>query len=207
MKPKYIALLGDSIFDNARYVPQHCTVVDHLQRELGAGDRASLFATDGDTTIDVHTQLDFLPGRETHLVLSVGGNDALTRLSSLNQPVSTVLESLAYLQEMQSTFVEQYLAVLERISAAEKKALICTIYDAVPGLPSYLKTALSLYNDVITRCAMRLHLDILDIRDLLTDPKDFSEVSAIEPSEHGGLKLARAIAAWAHDTDEREPPE
>ena len=82
--PLHIALLGDSIFDNARYVPDGLAVTDYLRRCLTL-DRITLLATDGDTTRDVSAQLQRLPRDTTHLVLSVGGNDALGWLPTLER--------------------------------------------------------------------------------------------------------------------------
>src|SRR5437763_7003051 len=73
----HVVLLGDSIFDNAAYVPGRPPVVEQLRRALPAGWRATLLAVDGHTTADVAGQLARLPADATHLVVSVGGNDAL----------------------------------------------------------------------------------------------------------------------------------
>ena len=43
----HIVLLGDSIFDNARYVPDRPPVIEQLRRSLPPGWRASLLAADG----------------------------------------------------------------------------------------------------------------------------------------------------------------
>lgn len=73
----HIVLLGDSIFDNARYVPGGPSVVEHLRRALPAAWRATLLAVDGSVAADVVRQLADLPADATHLVVSAGGNDAL----------------------------------------------------------------------------------------------------------------------------------
>lgn len=45
----YLVLLGDSIFDNAAYVPDGLPVIEQVRQQLaGTGDRASLLAVDGD---------------------------------------------------------------------------------------------------------------------------------------------------------------
>ena len=43
----HIVLLGDSIFDNARYVPGGPSVIEHLRRVLPGGWRTTLLARDG----------------------------------------------------------------------------------------------------------------------------------------------------------------
>ena len=72
----HVTLLGDSIFDNSRYVPGGSPVVDQLHR-LPRGWRATLLAVDGAVAADVPSQLARLPADATHLVVSAGGNDAL----------------------------------------------------------------------------------------------------------------------------------
>ena len=59
-----------------------------------------------------------------------------------------------------------------------------------------LTTALSLFNDVITRELIRLRWDVLDLRDLLVDAEDYSAVSPIEPSDGGGKKIALVLNLW-----------
>lgn len=197
MRKSHIALLGDSILDNASYVKLGQAVSDHLNRALAEGHGYSLLAVDGDTTQDVLSQMQGLPEATTHLVLSVGGNDALGCLPTLDRPANSVMEALGLLNQLQSDFIRLYEKLMADIEKLKKPTLVCTIYDAVPNLPPALQTALSLFNDVITRSALRYGFDILDLRELLDEHSDFSVVSPIEPSEQGGRKLAGAIGIWA----------
>ena len=66
-----------SIFDNAAYVGGGPDVITQLREKLPAGWRATLGAVDGSTMPDINGQLDNLPVDATHLVVSIGGNDAL----------------------------------------------------------------------------------------------------------------------------------
>ena len=82
----HIVLLGDSIFDNAAYVPGEPDVVSQVSAKLPHGWRATLCAVDGAVTRSVEQQLQDIPIDATHLVVSVGGNDALGQeRSSLRQ--------------------------------------------------------------------------------------------------------------------------
>jgi hypothetical protein len=47
----HVVLLGDSIFDNATYVPGELPVIDQLRQNLPKGWQATLAAVDGDTTL------------------------------------------------------------------------------------------------------------------------------------------------------------
>ena len=197
--PLHIALLGDSIFDNARYVPGGTAVIDHLRRALPR-DSVTLLATDGDITRDVFGQLQRLPQDTSHLVLSVVGNDALGWLPTLDRPTRSLLEALGHLHTIQAEFQEHYDRLLTQLKSTAKPTLVCTVYDAVPGLTPPLKTALSLFNDVITRGALRHRFDVLDLRELLNEAEDYSAISPIEPSGKAGAKISAEIVRWIKRT-------
>src|SRR3954471_15215271 len=95
----HVVLLGDSIFDNARYVPDRPPVVEQVRRGLPPGWKATLVAVDGHTVEDVAIQLPRVPADASHLVLSIGGNDALGAGGLLGQPAATVGDGLAVLAE------------------------------------------------------------------------------------------------------------
>ncbi|MDH3639394.1 MAG: SGNH/GDSL hydrolase family protein, partial [Gammaproteobacteria bacterium] len=76
----------------------------------------------------------------------------------------------------------------------------CTVYDRIPGLEYEALTALSLFNEVILREALRLKIPIIDLRLICTERGDFSELSPIEPSKQGGDKIAAVIAGYLLDT-------
>ena len=52
--------------------------------------------------------------------------------------------------------------------------------------------ALSLFNDVILTEAMRMRLPVLDLRQIMDEDSDYA--NPIEPSAHGGEKMAKAIS-------------
>ena len=190
----HVVLLGDSIFDNASYVSGGPAVVDQLRERLPRGWKASLAAADGAVTQSVADQLRRLPGDATHLFVSIGGNDALQHggmLDEIHRPAGEVFTALT---EMQQTFRHDYKEMLRAVVALGKPAAVCTVYDAVPGLVSEAVTLLSLFNDVILREAARERLPVLDLRLICDEVRDYSNVSPIEPSEQGGLKIAQRIA-------------
>ena len=82
----HVVLLGDSIFDNATYVAGAPDVLRQVRQRLPSGSRATLAAVDGSTIGDVQRQLRRVPEDATHLVLSVGGNDALGSSDFLEAP-------------------------------------------------------------------------------------------------------------------------
>jgi hypothetical protein len=197
----HIVLLGDSIFDNAAYVGNGPSVIKQVNSQLPGNWQASLLANDGDTTIQVAQQLTQLTLDTTHLALSVGGNDALGCIARLESVVATVKQGLVALTEIKTEFEINYQALLSTLMALKKPLLVCTIYDRVPGLPAELRTALSLFNDVILRAAIQHALPVLDLRMICTEPDDYSEVSPIEPSSKGGCKLAAKMVAAVSEHD------
>lgn len=201
----HVVLLGDSIFDNAAYVPDGPDVVRHLQRALPPGWGASLLARDGAVTNQVREQLAGLPQGATHVVVSAGGNDALGAQEVLTRQTRTVAEALAALADTLEDFHINYGRMLDAVRGTGKSVAVCTVYDAVPGLRRESRAGLSLFNDVITRHAFRTGAPLLDLRRVCRDASDYSPLSPIEPSRQGGERIARALAALltTHDFGRR----
>lgn len=192
----HVVLLGDSIFDNAPYVAGGPAVIDHLQSALTPPWRATLLAHDGDIAANVSGQLERLPKDATHLVVSVGGNDALMAQDALNAPARSVMSALGHLHEIRRRFQRAYRAMLWEVLDQGLPVAVCTIYDAVPGLSEELQTALSLFNDTITREAAVAGVPVIDLRAVCTEREDYSELSPIEPSVTGGAKISAAICRY-----------
>jgi hypothetical protein len=197
----HLVLLGDSIFDNRAYVAGGPAVIDQVQQRVPQGWQATLLAVDGNTSADIPQQLQRIPKDATHLVLSVGGNDALGCLPQLGAPAANVVGALVTLSAMLATFRRNYTALLVEFLAFNKPLMVCTVYDAVPGLTDPLKAALSMFNDVIIREAIRSGVPVLDLRMICTEPGDYSIKSPIEPSSQGGAKLADRLVAAVLDHD------
>jgi hypothetical protein len=201
----HVILLGDSIFDNASYVPDRPAVIEQLRKRLPPGWQATLLAVDGHTTEEVPGQLARLPINATHLVVSAGGNDALGESGILNEVACTVGEALGLLGTARARFRASYRAMLAALVATGKPVAVCTVYDAVPGLGDEERTALASFNEVILREAPAAGLPIIDLRLICDQPADYSHVSPIEPSSIGGAKITRVIAEVlaAHDFSQR----
>ncbi len=202
---QHIVLLGDSIFDNAAYVPGEPAVVDQLRAELPAGSLATLCAVDGDITPRVNAQLRQVPRDATHLVVSVGGNDALSAAHITHAPAAPAAHLFDELAKIQAQFRRHYREMLQAVIARGRPTVVCTIYDAVPGLERGSVTALSVFNDVILRLAIEQGVPVIDLRQVCTDDADYSPLSPIEPSCVGGAKIAAAIAKVVaeHDFSQR----
>lgn len=197
----HVVLLGDSIFDNARYVPQRPAVIDQLRRALPSEWRATLLAVDGHVTEDVPSQLRELPDDATHLIVSAGGNNALSESGVLDETVSTVAQALALFDDARERFRLAYRAMLNALAALGRPTAVCTVYSAIPGLGAAERSALAGFNEVILYEAIAVGLPIIDLRIVCNQRGDFSHISPIEPSAIGGGKIIRAIKAllMSHD--------
>jgi len=193
----HLILLGDSIFDNAAYVGGGPDVVRQVRAALPEGWRSTLLARDGATTSGVPNQIERLPADSSHLVLSIGGNDALSASHLLYASARSVGDALDLLARAQDGFEAAYRAMLDRVLAAGLPTALCTIYDTPASSPDHriVKAALCLFNDRITRAAFANGLPLIDLRLICSDEEDYA--NPIEPSVRGGEKMARAIARLA----------
>jgi lysophospholipase L1-like esterase len=190
----HVVLLGDSIFDNAVYVRGYPDVVKQVQAKLPGDWRATLAAVDGAVTRSVERQLANVPSGATHLVVSVGGNDALQSSHLFRQPARSVAEVVGQLADARERFAREYRAMVEAVTARGLPTALCTIYDARFADPleqRLVVTGLSLFNDIIMREAFARRLNLIDLRLICNEPDDYA--NPIEPSAKGGDKIATAI--------------
>ncbi len=190
----HVVLLGDSIFDNAGYVPDERSVIEQMRSHLPPDWQATLLAVDGDVTEDVLRQTRRLPGSATHLALSCGGNDAIRRSGILKEKIDSVAEGFEVAAYLRREFRTNYRKTLEHLLSFEKSLAVCTVYDAVPGLSEAEKSALALFNEVILKEAFAEKLPVVDLRLICDDAEDYSALSPIEPSAIGGDKITQVIA-------------
>jgi lysophospholipase L1-like esterase len=202
---EHIVLLGDSILDNAPYVPAGCDVTSRLRPLLGTRTRVSLLARDGSVLEDMTGQvarLQQLEAPATWLIVSCGGNDVLSLAGQLQTSAHSVLDAAETLAAWQADFRRAYRRMLNVVLSRRRPVAVCTVYDAVPGLSPGVRMLLAPFNDVIVREAAARGLPVLDLRLVCTEAADYAPSSPIEPSATGGGKIALAIAnlILAHDT-------
>jgi lysophospholipase L1-like esterase len=207
MKETYMAhivLLGDSIFDNAPYVPAGAHVQAQLQSMRGTAGKVSLLARDGSVLADMVAQiarLQELPQEADWLVVSCGGNDVLGLVGAMQSKVGSVIEAAGLLADWQAEFRRNYRRMVNVVLSRRKPVALATIYDGVPGIAPGLRMALAPFNDVILREAASHCLPLLDLRLVCDEPGDYATVSPIEPSAQGGRKIAAAIAQLVREHD------
>jgi hypothetical protein len=203
---KNVVLLGDSIFDNKSYVGAGPDVVDQLKGDLPSGWTATLVARDGSTTVDIKSQLKAMPQDATHLVVSVGGNNALGEKAMIEERARSVAEVLDKLAKIKAEFAKSYGAMLDGVLARKLPAAVCTIYEARYQDPTTRQIAgagLTVFNDVIMREAFARGMPVIDLRLVFDEDADYA--NDIEPSVKGGAKIARVIATLVttHDFTRR----
>jgi hypothetical protein len=192
-----ICLLGDSIFDNRMYVSRGQSVIELLDKKIkqspNSNYQSKLLAIDGSCTRHVISQSQHIPKDTSHIIVSTGGNDALACLNLMQKDVTSVAQAVDLLTRVKEDFQRDYIQMLQGLIKLNKKLIICTIYDTVPGIEKRALTALALYNEVILKEAFRYKITVIDLRLIFSDEGDYSKYSPIEPSEQGGLKIVEGI--------------
>ena len=190
----HLVLLGDSILDNASYTAGGPDVITHVRQQLPQGWRATLNAVDGSTTEDLPPQLQALAPDATHLLLSIGGNNALLCGDVLDTPVASSAEALLLLSEVARGFELAYRGAVAACLGLKLPLVVCTIYNGNFPDQDYqqrVTVALTVFNDVILRVAVEHGLKVIDLRLVCNWPDDYA--NPIEPSASGGAKIAKAI--------------
>ena len=177
-------------------------VIDHLRRLAPLDWKCTLRAVDGSVTEDVDRQLAQIPPDATHLVVSVGGNDALQHSGILEKRAQWVAEVLGELADIAEAFEAQYRRMLAQALRPGLPTVVCTIYYPRFDDPTFQRlavTASAVFNDVILRAAFANGLPVIDLRLICDEDADYA--NPIEPSSAGGRKIAQAIlpALTNHD--------
>ena len=138
----------------------------------------------------------------SHLIVSVGGNDALGHAGTLHEGARSMAEALDRMAGIRDQFERDYGAMLEGVLERGLPTAVCTIYD--PRFPDPLRRrlaaiGLTIFNDCITREAFSRALPLMDLRLICDEDEDFA--NPIEPSVRGGAKIAAAIAALTAEHD------
>lgn len=202
----HIVLLGDSIFDNVTYTNGGPEVIAQVRELLPNGWRASLLAVDGSTTEEVRSQILRLPVDATHLILSVGGNDAIMNSDILLQKFTSAEAALSKLADVSSRFEGKYRRAVAGCRQTGLPTTVCTIYNGNFPEPDYQRlasTALMVFNDVILRVAFEYGMSVIDLRFICSSPDDYA--NSIEPSSKGGAKIARCILSSVKQSGQQAP--
>jgi hypothetical protein len=198
----HVVLLGDSIFDNAAYVGGGPDVIRQLRAALPPGWKATLAAVDGAVTASVPRQLPQVPRDATHLVVSVGGNDALGQVHILDDASRSIADALNRLAAIGDGFERSYRAMLVAVMARALPTALCTIYNPRypdPRMQRLAVAGLTIFNDAIGRAAFAGGLPLVDLRLVCSEDADYA--NPIEPSSRGGDKIVAAIVRLLAEHD------
>ena len=178
-----VILMGDSVLNNANYVPAGKSVYDSLKSKLS---KVINLAKDGATISDLYGQLDKIPvelnNANTYIFISAGGNDILNKRTELS---STEIRRL----------FDSYMEFLKalRTKLGSVKINILNLY--LPSNPRYqtYKTSIEQWNQLIQSSSNKVGemYNVVDLHALLKIPDDF--VYDIEPSESASDKIAYLI--------------
>lgn len=178
-----VILMGDSVLNNANYVPAGKSVYDVLKTKL---TNVTNVSKDGATISDLYGQLDKvsidLNKSETHIFISAGGNDILNKRTEL---------STNDIIRMFNTYMDFLKALRTKLGSA--KINIINLY--LPTNPRYksYKESVDKWNKLITESSNKIGemYNVVDLNSLLKTPEDF--VYDIEPSEGASEKIANII--------------
>jgi hypothetical protein len=169
MPSPLIALLGDSIFDNATYTAGAPDVVSHLRALLPAGWRATLLAVDGSDVLN-------LPVGSTAEALALFGR----RIGAFKASYVSALDGILALGR-RTTVCTIYEGNLEPVWAP------------------LARVALTLFNDVILRVAFERAVDVIDLRLVCTDLADYANPIEPSNAGGQKIASAIAAAVGARD--------
>ena len=179
-----LILMGDSILNNANYVPEGTSVYAFLKQKVS---NVINVAKDGATINDLYTQLDKIPielnNSQTYIFISAGGNNILSN--------STTKLNKDQIIQLFNTYIDFLKALRAKLSNVNINIL--NLY--LPTNPRYqsYKSSVDQWNQLLKEYSNKIGetYNILDLHTLLTSPEDF--IYDIEPSKTASDKIAYLI--------------
>lgn len=190
----HVVLLGDSVFDNENYSGPGRDVSSQLRQLLASDWKVTLLAVDGSMTQNTAAQLKNLPTGTTHVVVSVGGNDAINSMGLLDSKAESISHVFGLVESVLTRFRQNYNTMLQAVQNPGYAIALSTIYYprlTEPDLQKAAVTALAFYNDIIISEAVQHGFPVLDLRFICNEDADYA--NPIEPSAAGSAKIAAAI--------------
>ena len=195
---KHIILAGDSVLDNGGYVIGP-SVAEQITQALSP-DKVVSVAMDGAVSQGVIHQIRTYnqSNKATHLVIIVGGNDALG-LSGLLQSnaIVRIEDFLTELANVRKEFAQDYTSMIEAVKTGypNLSIIVATVYYPVFPTAEQRRAIglLSMFNDVILSVAATYQLPVIDLRWISSRPSCYA--NSIEPSVYGGKRIAKVIGS------------
>lgn len=178
-KEHILILLGDSILKNNVYVSRGESVEDILVKQNKNKISIINYAIDYSRIEDVYNQINEIPDNlntnYTNIVISIGGNDILSKNNiSLQNLFSNYKNLIEYLEKKMN----------------KSNIILLDIYYPHSSIYNHYKDTISEWNNMIYEFASNKN-NIIKISNLITNKDDLTY--EIEPSAKGGDKIARAI--------------
>ena len=205
-----IALLGDSVFDNENYVKSKKEAVESVIRKLGY--ECKLYAVDGAIISSVYSQIEKLKSEsetKNKIVLSVGGNNALSSLNllynNMHLPMNEIFSVLKeFLLEFEKEIQNLYSHLSKKFEG--QPIFITNIYypcfefkdrnlffNSIKEGGHHLKIlkVVDVLNGIIKVRAEEFSFKLIDINSAFNKKKYYA--NEIEPSYQGSKLLAELI--------------
>lgn len=178
-----VILMGDSVLNNASFVPPGKSVYDNLKTKLS---NVINLAKNEATINDLYSQLDEisidLNKTDTYIFISAGGNDILNKNKQLNS------DEIKQLFDLYMTFLNSLIAKLDNVQLN-----ILNLY--LPTNPRFIsyKSSVEQWNQLLKENSSKIgqNYTVVDVNELLKSPDDF--IYDIEPSDSASTKIAYLI--------------
>jgi hypothetical protein len=178
-----IILLGDSVLNNAVYVPPDQSVEAYLKQKT---NNLFNYAQDGATILDVYGQLEKISKQfnksTSYVFISVGGIDILNKSQPLTEEQITLL-------------FKQYMDLIKAIRQKLPSINISILNLYLPSDPRYeiYKSTIEKWNMLINQSSNKIGemYNVIDLFSILDNANDF--INEIEPSSIASQKIANVI--------------
>ena len=172
---KKLILVGDSIFQNKKYVGKGESIEDLLS------NKALIVAKDNAKILDVYDQLNFIPKIENKpsniIVVSAGGNDLDYIYKDLNKNKNL------------NTIFDSYKKLIKEIhKKTNPKLVLSTIYYPTSKDYKQYIPIIKKWNQLVIDFANKNKFGVFRLDKYVTKPSHFTQ--QIEPSKKGGKIIA-----------------
>lgn len=184
-----IILMGDSVFDNAKYVSKGYSVYDILHKKH---ENVLLLAKDHSTVEDLLYQFSNMPieynNPSTVIFISIGGNDILNYFNGYSH-----MKEEAFIDHI----FNEYVNILDQLYNDWKlkaRVFMCSIY--FPKKSNYEKfyNMIKIWNKKLREYAAEYEHTVVPLDKILNNDKYFNHV--IEPSEEGSKVIVDRILEY-----------
>ena len=189
-RSKQIILLGDSIFDNEKYVPENKSIESLLKERK---DSVMVVAKTGSKVTNLDGQFnkilksDHFNSKDVYMFISVGGNDILTdRWPQLD---SVGYSSDENLKRLFKNYSDNILRLKNRFP--EARLFLSTIYFPTDKIYHKYYKNIKRWNTMVRDFGKKYNISLFEVDQLLKSPDDFT--NGIEPSVKGSKIIVSAI--------------